>query len=227
MREWFKARNVWGAAINALSDEEAGRLAKAIWTYTMDGEIVDLNGAGKGIFALILMTLGQDEEHDSDVSAKRSIASRSKRKDQLTTSDDNCNQLISIVDNKNKNKSKNKEQEKEIYTLFDQFWNAYPRHVNKQGAIKAFEKAKVDGNLLETILTAIERQKKSDQWTKDNGQFIPHPATWLNQRRWDDDVVVKTDAKPKLVPAQQYEQRDYTGEQDEAMKRMLKLGGTG
>lgn len=225
MREWFKARNVWGAAINALSDEEAGRLAKAIWSYTMDGEIVDLQGAGKGIFALILMTLGQDEEHDSDVSAKRSIASKSKRKEhseQLISIDNNCNQLISIADNKNKNKNKSKNKNKETDILFDRFWDAYPRHVNKQGAIRAFEKANVDESLLETILNAIERQKKSDQWTKDNGQFIPHPATWLNQRRWDDDVVVKD---VKLVPAHQYGQRDYTGEQDEAMRRMLELGG--
>ena len=39
---------------------------------------------------------------------------------------------------------------------------------------------------LETLVTAVERQKCSDQWTQNNGQFIPHPATWLNQGRWDD-----------------------------------------
>lgn len=39
---------------------------------------------------------------------------------------------------------------------------------------------------LETLVTAVERQKCSDQWTRDNGQYIPHPTTWLNQGRWDD-----------------------------------------
>ena len=76
MKEWFKARNIWGAAITALSDEEAGRLAKAIWAFTMDGEIMEIEGAGKGILAMILMTLTQDEEKDNDISAKRSNAAR-------------------------------------------------------------------------------------------------------------------------------------------------------
>ena len=43
---------------------------------------------------------------------------------------------------------------------------------------------------LEVLLTAIEKQKESAQWSKDNGQFIPHPTTWLNGRRWEDEVSV-------------------------------------
>lgn len=62
MNDWFKARNIWGAAILALSDAEAGRLMKALWTYTMTGEQQNLSGAEKAIFAMILMTLGQDEK---------------------------------------------------------------------------------------------------------------------------------------------------------------------
>ena len=117
MKEWFKARNVWGAAITALSDEEAGRLVKAIWAYTMNGEITEIDGAGKGIFALILMTLGQDEKRDEEISVKRSKATEEYRhqknvgdnkKDQMISSDIKSNQLISNDDNKNKNKSKNK-----------------------------------------------------------------------------------------------------------------------
>jgi len=34
----------------------------------------------------------------------------------------------------------------------------------------------------------VNAQKATEQWRKDNGQFIPHPQTWLNQRRWEDDV---------------------------------------
>ena len=43
---------------------------------------------------------------------------------------------------------------------------------------------------LEVLLTAIEKQKESAQWSKDNGQFIPHPTTWLNGKRWEDEVSV-------------------------------------
>ena len=41
---------------------------------------------------------------------------------------------------------------------------------------------------LETLLSAVEKQKKSEQWTKNDGQFIPNPSTWLNQGRWDDEL---------------------------------------
>jgi len=38
------------------------------------------------------------------------------------------------------------------------------------------------------VLSAIAAQKATDQWKKDGGQFIPLPATWLRQGRWDDEV---------------------------------------
>lgn len=68
---------------------------------------------------------------------------------------------------------------------FERFWSVYPRKIGKQSAKRAFERVKVP---LETLVTAVERQKCSDQWTQNNGQFIPHPATWLNQGRWDDEL---------------------------------------
>ena len=72
--------------------------------------------------------------------------------------------------------------------LFNQFWDAYPKHIAKQSAVKAFEKLKPDEKLLESMLKAIARQKESKQWEKDGGAFIPYPATWLNQRRWEDEL---------------------------------------
>ena len=69
---------------------------------------------------------------------------------------------------------------------FETFWRHYPRKVGKDDARKAFKKRKPDLDLLAVMLTAIERQKSESQWQKDGGQFIPHPATWLNQGRWQD-----------------------------------------
>lgn len=68
---------------------------------------------------------------------------------------------------------------------FEEFWSKYPKKVAQSTAKKAFEKVSAP---LETLLTAIERQKCSEQWSKDNGQFIPNPATWLNQERWNDEL---------------------------------------
>ena len=68
---------------------------------------------------------------------------------------------------------------------FELFWKSYPRHEAKSSAMKAFKKVKVDINIL---LQAIAQQKNSKQW-KDN--IIPHASTWLNQSRWEDEVVTK------------------------------------
>ena len=70
---------------------------------------------------------------------------------------------------------------------FEEFWKEYPRKVGKGAAKRAFEKV-IKTVTLETLVTALRRQKCGSQWTRDNGQYIPHPATWLNQQRWEDEV---------------------------------------
>lgn len=69
---------------------------------------------------------------------------------------------------------------------FEIFWKAYPRKEKKPYALKAWKKLKPDKDTLAAMLEAIERKKQSEQWRKDNGQYIPHPATWLNGRCWED-----------------------------------------
>lgn len=70
---------------------------------------------------------------------------------------------------------------------FKAFWDAYPKHQNKQAARTAFERVDVP---IQTLLDAIEEQKRSKQWLKDDGQFIPLPSTWLNGKRWEDSMKV-------------------------------------
>ena len=48
------------------------------------------------------------------------------------------------------------------------------------------------------IMAAVAAQKESEQWTKDNGQFIPNPTTWLNQERWEDDLPKAKEAHDEL-----------------------------
>lgn len=68
---------------------------------------------------------------------------------------------------------------------FDQFWAAYPLKKSKKDARKAFAKVKAP---LDTLLAALERQKKTPAWTKDGGRYIPYASTWLNGERWEDEV---------------------------------------
>ena len=89
------------------------------------------------------------------------------------------------------------EQEKETTTppasrlvdpSFQQFWTAYPRKAAKGKAEDSWKKIHPDEALTQKILASVDAHKKCDQWVKDAGQFIPHPATWLNQRRWEDET---------------------------------------
>ena len=82
---------------------------------------------------------------------------------------------------------------------FQRFWDAYPRKEGKQKAKDAFKKVDVP---LEVLLKALDRQKQSPQWTRDNGQFIPHPTTWLNGKRWEDEgyqAPAKKERKPDAL----------------------------
>jgi hypothetical protein len=75
-------------------------------------------------------------------------------------------------------------------TFFEEFWKAYPRKTNKGFAKKVFEKLKVDDAMLTKMIQAIYVQNKN-VWKDKDQQYIPHPSTWLNGERWEDEVVVK------------------------------------
>jgi hypothetical protein len=86
-----------------------------------------------------------------------------------------------------KTKVEKRREEKNIYTAdFELFWKEYPRHTSKDKAMKAWKVAGVD---LQTALKAVAVQKQGKQW-KDN--IIPHASTWLNQKRWEDEIAVQT-----------------------------------
>lgn len=103
-----------------------------------------------------------------------------------------------------------REEAKITLDRFERFWQAYPRHTDKKKALLAFQRLKPDEDMLSAMLAAIEQQKQSDQWSRDGGAYIPHPSTWLNQERWNDELV-RAQAR-KTVTAQQYDQRDYSKE---------------
>lgn len=96
-----------------------------------------------------------------------------------------CNQLISdapvIQSNPIQSSSSSDDG------LFDEFWKKYPRREGKGEARKAWKKIKSPKQTLAEIVTALGWQTQTEQWVRDNGKFIPHPATYLNQQRWLDE----------------------------------------
>ena len=71
--------------------------------------------------------------------------------------------------------------------LFERFWQAYPKKKAKAKAKQAWAKLVPDVALCRTMAIALQAQKRSDTWNREGGRYIPYPATWLNQRRWEDE----------------------------------------
>ena len=82
---------------------------------------------------------------------------------------------------------------------FDDFWKAYPNKKVKTTAVRAWKKLKPDDTLVQAIIKDIERRKNTE-WKDKDKQYIPHPATYLNQRRWEDEEDSGTAQPVKYQP---------------------------
>jgi hypothetical protein len=80
---------------------------------------------------------------------------------------------------------------------FDAFWLVYPRHQAKKDARKAWDRLCPSPALVQEMLTALAWQIASPEWSKQRGQFVPLPASWLRGERW-------TDEAPETAPRSQY-----------------------
>ena len=75
------------------------------------------------------------------------------------------------------------------YPGFDDFWKVYPRHVAKQNAQRSWKSLKPNDELVKRIVADVNRRLESE-WRGKDMQYIPHPSTYLNQRRWEDETEV-------------------------------------
>lgn len=203
-----------------LNDEQCGRLIRALVDYANGTERI-LEGPELIAFRFLKCSIDRNERLSAlrseagSKGGKQTQANASKNKQDQANASKGKQNTINI--NKNINTNNDKDNKNALADRFERFWAVYPRHIAKQNARKAFEKLNPDDELLTVMINAVEKQKQSEQWTKDNGQYIPHPATWLNQRRWEDEVSVSRVIKS--VPAQNYDQRDYADVQDEMLRR--------
>lgn len=177
--EYFPCYHSYRKKIAKLSDQEVGRLFRALLEYSETGETQELTGRESIAFDFIADDIDRARE---TYNAK---CEQNKRNRTSTTVDDRGRPSTTVDKTKTKDKDKTKVNipPKPPSGAFERFWSAYPKKVGKQAALSAYKKVKVP---VETLISAVEAQKTSAQWTKDNGQYIPNPATWLNQGRWED-----------------------------------------
>ncbi len=108
---------------------------------------------------------------------------------------------------------------------FDLFWSEYPNKQAKIAAKRAWLKIKPDERV--DVMSGIARWKRSESWLKDDGQFIPHPATFLNQRRFEDSPKSKALKKKiyynHLPPKNDMPDSDFVNVRDVARKEMARF----
>jgi hypothetical protein len=109
-------------------------------------------------------------------------------------------------------------------TDWERFWHAYPLKVGKKDAQRAWDRAK-DKPPIENILEAIRRAQRSKRWVEG---FVPNPATWLNQGRWDDELPLAVEPpKPKalrLVERTPVERQEYEPPPAEFWEKVGRIG---
>lgn len=71
---------------------------------------------------------------------------------------------------------------------FAEFWLAYPKKKSKGAAERAWKKHDCDA-FADSLLAKLALLVSSSEWKRDRGQFIPYPASWLNQKGWEDELL--------------------------------------
>lgn len=87
---------------------------------------------------------------------------------------------------------------------FERFYAAYPKKRSPEAALKAWNKKRPP---IDSVLEALAWQVESKGWVKDKGQYIPYPATYINDGGWRDEKPAEEDFSDWLNP-----ERDITDE---------------
>ena len=107
-----------------------------------------------------------------------------------------CNAPVTLCnEEKRKERDRDREREEQILSSFDRFWKTYPRKVNKTTAVKAWKSLKPNDSTVEEIIADVTRRLRKE-WRGKDMTYIPHPSTYLNQRRWEDETEVTEIARP-------------------------------
>lgn len=206
--EFSGVENTFEEELSLVLDEDVDNISVTL-RFLESQNLIESDGENSFLLKEAAECIGSECE-----SAERMRAFRDRKKELSSHCDGNVRDgdvsLISYSQSKSNSKSKSDSRNNNIYNNlgeciennpvpaskqdfiegFDAFYALYPKHKNKAAALNAWKKLKPNAELQEVMAKAIMAQKQSPEWNKDGGQYIPYPSTWLNQRRWEDEVKV-------------------------------------
>lgn len=203
----------WEDMLQYMSDSQIAEIFRAMFSYSKRNELPDFSTPLLNTtFCVIKYALDRDKDKYIQRSKSNSIngkkggrpkANKTQKKQTEAKKADNGNENENDNDNGNENDNDNDNNLLSIssspavkdraasgaYTEdFLEFWNAYPRKTGKGAAFRSWLKIRPTKKERADIMSALEWQKSSSQWNDSGyGKFIPLPATYINQRRWEDE----------------------------------------
>lgn len=129
------------------------------------------------------------------------------------------NPSVKVAANPQKPEARSQKPEPDLSPArFARFWEIWPRRVARARAVRAWQQLQPDEPLTLRILAAVARQAGSVEWQREDGRYIPHPASWLNGRRWEDEPVL-TGPTPTTAAA------TFAQRVDEGIERLCSAAG--
>ena len=158
--------------MSALNDAEFGRLCRALLEYSESGTPIALCGNERFFAERVMMQEDRFKESyttKAEKNRENGVKGGRPKKTEKNPKKPNLTQKT--------------ETETKTDTISPNGENKSPLSSPQE----SWEKLKPSEELTETILNAVSKQKLWPKWQKDGGQYIPNPATWLNQGRWEDE----------------------------------------
>lgn len=171
--EGCTAKNAYFASLIGISIPTASRSIKKLFETGLIEIVEDRTGFG------VKRTISIPSHYDTVVHIKMI---RPSYQNEQTTNQNDSSYKGKI--NKDINKKINKPLESKD---FDLFYSNYPKKRKRPDALKAYQSAE-DLPDVQFLIDRVNAWKLTEDWTKDNGKFIPYPATWLRGQGWLDDL---------------------------------------
>jgi hypothetical protein len=218
------------STIDLLSDEQAGKLIKAVFSY-VNGRVEPVFDDGMLVVAFnILKTqLERDLQKYKNIAERNQInGAKGGRPKNNPDEEDKPKKPSGLIGNPTKtqipkkadsdsdsvrdsvsdrDKKDNIKPLSNWEKLFDKFWLDYPKKVNKGNAKKWFKQNKPDELLVNIMIEKVLEYIEKDVWNKENYQYIPYASSWLNAEGWTNEVI-KVDKNNNQYKSEQQQQKD-------------------
>lgn len=219
MRDSLRIWHSYIEAARMLSDADRLAYYDALFDYGFDGIEPELTGIPAAMFLLTKPNLDKSISKSEAGAIGGASKPEAKRKQTLSKPESNGNECASDkrIENREERiesippipptRGRKKTTQELPDADFDAFWALYPKKKSKGEAKKAWAQVKPSREIISAIMAKLPLLAASHDWTKEGGQYVPNPATWLRAEGWEDEVKdaprkdsFPTPAKPGEAP---------------------------